>query len=236
MGKILVLQHHRAEALGLIAEALSGAALAWQYVRPFEGQPVPAGIGAGAGLVVLGGPMGVYEAERFRFLAAEMRLIEDALKHNRPVLGVCLGSQLLAAVLGARVSKGPAPEIGWHPVSLVQPAAAGDALFGALPQSFAPLHWHGDVFDMPAGAVRLAFSRQTATQAFRYGARAYGLLFHLETTAAMLSRMALEFADEVAGAGLSGSELVGEAEGRLAALASLAAAAFGKWAEMAHLR
>ena len=141
----------------------------------------------------MGGPMGVYEQDRYPFLRDELRLIEAALKDGRPVLGVCLGSQLLAAALGAKVVKGPGKEIGWYPVSLLA-GARDDRLFGSAPDSFTPLHWHGDVFDLPAGAVALATSEKTPLQAYRYGENVYGLLFHIEPDAAIVAGMVRDFA------------------------------------------
>src|SRR5689334_15132152 len=112
MAKIWVIQHHPVENLGNIAEALEGAALAWQYVRTFEGQPVPTDMKGAGGLILMGGPQGVNDdAAHFPSLKDEMRLIESALKDSRPILGVCLGSQLLAAALGAKVYNGTRREI-----------------------------------------------------------------------------------------------------------------------------
>src|SRR5579885_2127741 len=103
MAKILVLQHHPAENLGAIADALEEAALAWQYVRVFDGAQIPKDLRGAGGLIVMGGPESVYQLDRFPYLRDEIALIESALAAGRPVLGVCLGSQLLAAALGANV-------------------------------------------------------------------------------------------------------------------------------------
>jgi GMP synthase (glutamine-hydrolysing) len=129
-------------------------------------------MGDAAGLIVMGGPMGVYEEARFPFLRRERNLIERALADRVPVLGICLGSQLLASALGAPVRKGLRKEIGWHPVYL-EDAAGDDPLFRETPVEFDAFHWHGDVFDLPTGAVRLAHSSLTEYQAFRYGENAY---------------------------------------------------------------
>src|SRR3989304_6825126 len=122
MSKVWVLQHTEAETLGTIAHSLQSTGISAQYVRTFERQPVPTGMGDAAGLIVMGGPMGVYDKPRYPFLMDEIRLIAQALQEEKPVLGVCLGSQLLAATLGAKVTKGKKKEIGWYPVTLTEPA------------------------------------------------------------------------------------------------------------------
>ncbi len=134
-----------------------------------------------AAIVVMGGAMGAYEDDEHPWLAAEKRLIAEAVGAGRPYWGVCLGAQLLAASLGARVTPGPRAELGVLPVELTA-AAAQDPVFAAAPQSFATLQWHGDTYELPPGAVRLAGSRQYEQQAFALG-RAYALQFHLEVTA-----------------------------------------------------
>ena len=229
MAKIWVLQHHPVENLGTIAEALEGAALAWQYVRCFAGQPVPTEMRGAGGLIIMGGPMGVYDTARYSFLADEMKLIENALRENKPILGVCLGSQLLASALGAKVSKGAGREIGWFPVQL-SAEAKNDRLLRAVPESFTAFHWHGDVFELPRGAVALASSELTPVQAFRHGEKAYGFLFHLETTDASVRAMVREFADEAKEAGADGAAIVAEGGKHLDALAALADTVFTRWA------
>ena len=171
MAKIIVLQNHSAESLGAIADSLATAALAWQYVRVYDGQPVPDGIRGAGGLVVMGGPQTVYQLDRYPYLGDEIRLIEDALRENKPILGVCLGSQLLAAALGARVYRNTTREIGWYRVTL-SPAAADDRLLRGISSEFVAAHWHSDIFDLPAGAVPLAASEKTAIQGFRHGTAA----------------------------------------------------------------
>ena len=178
MATALVLQHIDVEGPGLLGAALQARGVTLRTVRPYAGEPVPARCDADA-LVVMGGPMGVYESDRYPHLSDELRLIEATVADGRPVIGTCLGSQLLAAALGARVYPNTRKEIGWHDVELTD-AARDDALLGGVPRRFTPVHWHGDIFDLPAGAVHLAASAITRHQAFRYGANVYGLLFHLE--------------------------------------------------------
>lgn len=229
MAKIWVLQHHPVENLGTIAEALEGAALAWQYVRTFEGQPVPPDMKGAGGLIVMGGPMAVYQTERYPFLKDEMRLIENAIKDNKPVLGVCLGSQLVAAALGANVTKGAHKEIGWHHVRL-SPQSKTDRLLARLPETFTAFHWHGDVFDLPRDAVALASSDLTPIQAFRYGEKTYGFLCHLEVSYARVRAMLREWPGELARENIDGAEVVAAASDHLDTLASLAEKVFGRWA------
>ncbi len=229
MAKIWVLQHHPAENLGLIAEALESAALAWQYVRVFDGQAPPADMKGAGGLVVMGGAEAVYQLDRYPYLRAEMALIENALKAGKPVLGVCLGSQLLAAVLGAEVRRGAQKEIGWYPVRL-RPQAADDRLFAGLPSEFMACHWHGDVFDLPAGAVPLASSELTELQAFRYGDKAWGLLFHAEMTEQIVAALVRENAEGLKRVGIDGAAILAGAPEHLPRLGEIAETLFGRWA------
>jgi GMP synthase (glutamine-hydrolysing) len=197
----------------------------------FAGEPVPEGVGDAAGVVLMGGPASVYEQDRYPFLRDELRLLEDALRHGTPILGVCLGSQLLAAALGAPVRPGAAPELGWHAVTL-EDAAASDRLFTGLPRSFVAFHWHGDVFDLPAGATWLARSEQTLHQAFRYGENAYGLLFHLEVTEELVGAMLRAFPEDVHRAGADPAAVMADARRHLPALRPLAFTVFGRWADL----
>ncbi len=230
--RALAVQHVQEEPPGAISEALEAAGLEVATVRVFAGQPVPASADGLAALVVMGGPMGVYEADRYPHLRDEMRLIESALRLDVPVLGVCLGSQLLAATLGAKVAPAGFQEIGWFPVTLEE-TARGDALFGACPPSFRALHWHGDAFDLPTGAVHLARSEKTRVQAFRHG-RAYGLLFHAEVDAPQLAGMARAFEDELVRAGTTASAIAEGARRHGGELRSIGLGIFERFAHLAQ--
>src|SRR5208282_3075172 len=230
MAKIYVLQHHPVENLGTIADALQSAALAWQYVRVHEGHPVPKDMKGAGGLIVMGGPMAVYQADKYPFLREEMRLIEDAAKQDLPVLGVCLGAQIVAAALGAKVAKNPAgKEIGWHRVTLSD-AAREDRLLSGVSETLTPFHWHGDIFDLPAGATALASSDQTPCQAFRYGSSVYALQFHLEVTAESVAAMAAEWPRELERETISANEMIASSDHHLPALEEIADTIFSRWA------
>ncbi|MGH7001406.1 MAG: type 1 glutamine amidotransferase, partial [Stellaceae bacterium] len=229
MAKIVVLQHHPAETLGAIADALENAALAWQYIRVHEGQPIPESIRGAGGLIVMGGPQTVYELGDYPYLRDEMRLIEAALKENKPILGVCLGSQLLAATLGARVYRGASREIGWYPVRLAD-NASGDRLLHGVATEFTAAHWHSDIFDLPAGATALASSEKTPLQGYRYGEKAYGFLFHAEMTEEILAALIAEFGDGLKRVGLDGEAILAAAPRHLPQLGQIAATVFARWA------
>ncbi|MBI4482983.1 MAG: gamma-glutamyl-gamma-aminobutyrate hydrolase family protein, partial [Acidobacteria bacterium] len=185
------------------------------------------------GLIVMGGPMGVYDRARYPFLVDEMRLMEQALQARKPVLGVCLGSQLLAATLGGAVTRGKRKEIGWHAVTLTE-SGRTDRLWTGVKPSFMGYHWHGDVFQLPAGAVSLASSVLTECQAFRYGHNAYGFLFHLEVTEEIIEDMVRTFADELREAGMDGREMVAEGRNYLPDLHRIGGLVFQRWASLAE--
>jgi GMP synthase (glutamine-hydrolysing) len=230
MAKVYVLQHHRVENLGTIAEALEGAALAWQYIRVHEGHPVPKEMKGAGGLIVMGGPMAAYQADRYPFLRDEMVLIEQAVSEELPVLGVCLGAQIVAAALGAKVTRNPAgKEIGWYPVTLSD-AAQEDRLWRGVAPTITPFHWHGDIFELPAGAVSLASSEKTPCQAFRYGNSVYALQFHIEVTPESVAAMAAEWPRELEKEKISAAEMIGAAAGHVPELDLLSDAIFGRWA------
>jgi GMP synthase (glutamine-hydrolysing) len=140
------------------------------------------------GIIVLGGAMGVYDAEKFPFLKTELQLLERTITAGRPVLGICLGAQMIAHVLGARVFPGDRREVGWGTVTLTD-AAGGDPVFGDAASPLDVFHMHGDTYDLPADARQLARSAQYEQQAFEWGGVVYGLQFHLEFTESMIQRL-----------------------------------------------
>ena len=233
MPTVYALQHLASEPLGVIGEALEAGGIDAEYIRLFAGEPVPDDMNDAAGLVVMGGSMSVYEHERYPFITREIRLIEAALKDEKPVLGICLGSQLLASALGAEVRKGDRKEIGWFPIMLTE-AAADDPVFRGVDRSFTAYHWHGDVFDLPAGAVKLASSAQTKCQAFAYEERAYGLLFHLEATQKTVEDMVGGFLSELDEEQIDGAEIIAQSFDHLARHQRIGRSVFQRWASLVH--
>lgn len=190
MRRLLVFQHVAHEILGTLDPLLRDAGFRIRYMN-FGRQPdaIPS-LESYHGLVVLGGPMNCDQVDRYPHLGREVEAIEQAIDAGKPVLGICLGSQLIARALGARVRRNPVKEIGWYDL---EPTEAGrsDPLFGRLGASQKIFQWHGDTFDIPDHAVRLAASPDCPNQAFRYGENVYGLQFHLEVDQPMIERWLL---------------------------------------------
>lgn len=148
-------------------------------------------------LVVMGGPMNIYQFDRHPWLRDETKLISDTIGANKLVLGVCLGAQLIAAAAGAKVTRNNQPEIGWFPVKLTVEASRFGVLEG-FPVEFTPLHWHGDTFALPPSAIHLASSEACSNQAFSLsGGRVVALQFHLEETRESLQGLIDHAADEL---------------------------------------
>jgi GMP synthase-like glutamine amidotransferase len=146
-------------------------------------------------LIIMGGPMNIYEEDKYPWLVREKEFIRQAIACDKIVLGICLGAQLIADVLGSSVRKNEYREIGWFPVSLTEEGARSP-IFSVLPERFVALHWHGDTFGIPPGATRTAESRACANQAFVKG-KAIGLQFHLESSRDSIDHLLENCADEL---------------------------------------
>lgn len=202
MPKLLVIQHVPHERLGTFEPVFKDAGVALACLNADDPKAAWPGLESLDGIITMGGPQSVYERKKYPYLAKELALLEDALNTRMPILGVCLGAQLLAEAIGGpgTVRKAEQPEIGWYPL-MRSPSPTGDARHSATRDAPASLHeplfsifestetvfqWHGDTFALPKGAVRLASSPLCPEQAFRYRDNVYALQFHLEVTEAMV--------------------------------------------------
>ncbi len=181
---VLVIKHVEIEGPGLIEDCLKQGNIPHQILTLETGLLLPK-LDRFTHVVILGGPMNVYEEDRYPFLRVEDLFIKEAIQRGKSILGICLGAQLIAKALGAKVFKAPAKEIGWRDVSLTRIASI-DPLFSQLPKRFWVFQWHEDTFEIPHSAILIATSAHVPHQAFRYGENVYGLQFHLEVTQQMI--------------------------------------------------
>jgi GMP synthase (glutamine-hydrolysing) len=193
--KLHSFQHVPFEGPGIIADWAAAQGVQVTATRWYE-DARPPDIDAIDWLVVMGGPMGAYDEERYAWLREEKRCIEQAIKQGNVVIGVCLGAQLIADVLGARVYPHTQKEIGWFPIELTE-AGQQSPLFGFLPPQLKVFHWHGDTFDLPHGAVHIARSAVCENQVFVYEERVIGLQFHMEMTRTGVEAIVQHCADEL---------------------------------------
>lgn len=221
---VLVFRHVPFEDLGRIAPALERSGAAVEYVDLFRDPARPVDVRSAAGLVFMGGPMSAND--ELPYLRRELDIIGEAAASGTPVLGICLGAQLIAKALGGRVYRNPVKEIGWYPVTWT-PAAAADAVLEGLSGSDTVFHWHGETFDLAPGSEWLAYSEKCRHQAFRWGRAVYGFQFHLEVTPEMIAdwtRQDLNSAD------VGELERLPDPSANAARLEELSALVFGRWA------
>jgi GMP synthase (glutamine-hydrolysing) len=207
MSRLMVFQHVAAEPLGTLYARIRarGHRIRFHnFQRHPDAQP---NIERYHGLIVLGGPMNVMDQHRHPHLKTELIAIEAALRQDKPVLGICLGAQLLAHVLGAPVRRHSQREIGWYDL-ITTATGRDDAVLGHLGDVAPVFQWHGCTFDLPSGAVQLARTDSCEQQAFRFGSKAYGFQFHMEADESMIDRWLRlpAYRDELAAAGIDRSE------------------------------
>lgn len=197
MKPILVFRHVAHEGLGTMEPFLRQAQVQVEYCDLFGGKPVPADLSRYAMIISMGGPMNVDEIKRYPFLLEERKAIRKAIELNLPVLGICLGSQMIVRALGAEVKAGSKKEIGWFPLQFTREASRDPVFAGIEREPPMVFHWHGDTFDLPKGAVHLASSEWYAHQAFRFKDNVYAFQFHIEVTSEMILEWVQKSADEL---------------------------------------
>jgi len=188
--KIHWLQHVSFEGLGYIEEWAQIQRAELTCTRLYAGEKLP-DLGTFDWLIVMGGPMGIYDHDEYPWLLAEKAFIKQAINANKTVIGICLGAQLMAAVLDAKVHPGPQKEIGWFPIQRLEGAPE------LIPEELTVFHWHGDTFEIPIGAVPLAASAHCINQGFVYQQKAVALQFHMEITPESMEALIKNCADEL---------------------------------------
>ncbi len=201
MACCLVIEHVEPERPYAIGDSLESASVEVRPCRTYKADQLPEHIDGFDGLVVMGGPMSAMSDEGFATRRNEVELLAEAVQLGVPTLGMCLGAQLLATASGGQVTAGGAgPEIGWRPVRFSD-SAGTDPLFAGVPKELTVLHWHGDTYELPPGAMRLASSSLYPEQAFRIGHGAWGLQFHIEVNEAAVEAFLEAFGQDATEAG-----------------------------------
>lgn len=190
MKRFHCLQHVAFETPGRIEDWIREYDDVLTITRLYNADPFPA-MTDFDGLIILGGPMSIHDEAVFPWLAAEKAFIREAVSQNKKIMGICLGAQLLASVLGARVYPNPEKEIGFMPLHFTT-AALASPLFVGFPSETVVFHWHGETFDLPPGAIHLAYTNSCINQAFLHSDRFLGLQFHLEVTRELVRDMVAE--------------------------------------------
>ncbi len=195
--RLLVVENMDGTPLGLVDERARNRGAAVTHLQAFAGEPVPSSLVGHDGLIILGGAQSALADDRFAHLPQVAQLIRASAAADKPVLGICLGSQLIVRAFGGRNILGRPLEFGYHPVSPTRDAAA-DPVFCGLKAPTPMFHWHEDTVELPASAVHLATSDQTRVQGFRIGRAVYGFQFHVEATADVVRAWSAEFEAEIA--------------------------------------
>jgi GMP synthase-like glutamine amidotransferase len=229
--RVLFIQHGDTDKPALLGEVLEGLGIPYDVVHPYLDQSVPANLGDYSGLAIGGGAQGVYEQDQYPYLTQECQLVREAMAAERPVIGLCLGGQLMAAALGAEVRKSGRKEIGFFEVTL-DPLAQYDPVWSGMPQTFVTTHWHGDVFDVPPGGMKMGSSAMTPNQLFRYGHSMYGMQFHLEMTPEVLEEMIVDSHDYLTDAGVDPDAMRQQGYEQLPKLREAATGVFTRWAAL----
>jgi GMP synthase (glutamine-hydrolysing) len=224
----IAIRHVAFEGLGLLSHALDREGWDVSFCEAAVEDLSHKSIEHADLLIVLGGPIGVHEIDSYPFLAKEIALLERRLVRDRPTLGICLGSQLMAKALGSAVFAGSVKEIGWGQVQLT--TQGSESCLQPLSDAGAVvLHWHGDTFDLPSGALRLASNASYENQAFSYGRNAMGLQFHLEADPRQLEEWYVGHAVELAAVGVSVKDLRAATAKLAEQLPARANAIFTRW-------
>jgi GMP synthase-like glutamine amidotransferase len=192
---ILIIKHISIEGPGIIGEFFRNSQWQVETIELGNGERLPSDFNNVEAIIVLGGPMNANEEDRFPFLKEEDIFIKKAIKKEIPILGICLGAQLLAKACGAKVRKAKKKEIGWYKISLTAEGKK-DRLFQGLDSKLDVFQWHEDTFELPANTGLLATSIICKNQAFRFSRNAYGLQFHIEVTPDMIKSWIKEYVDD----------------------------------------
>lgn len=232
MKPILIFRHVACEGPGYLADFLGKHHAPYSEICIDRNEAIPESPDMASGLVFMGGGMSVNDD--LPWIAQEIRLIRQAMERNMPVLGHCLGGQLISKALGGKITKNPVKEMGWHPVSRVAENNNEFNWFKSAPETFEAFHWHGETFSLPPGATRLLGSEMCANQAFSYQ-HALAMQCHIEMTTDMVRQWVTLFENELLEPGShiqSPAEVCHDLQARVDSLQSIASSVYANWLDL----
>tara|TARA_B100001123_G_C15200383_1_gene983119 strand:+ start:49 stop:738 length:690 start_codon:yes stop_codon:yes gene_type:complete len=224
--RILIIQHIDIESPGIILNFMKEKGISFDC-RKIENDNT--NLLDYDGLIIMGGPMSVNDKDHYSFIDKEIELVKHYLMINKPILGICLGSQIIASALNSSIYKNSKQELGWHTVSLTQ---NNDTIFENLENNFLAFHWHGDIFDLPNNSIKLASSQISNIQAFVFQKNCYGLLFHLEVTKEIVENIIDTFKSDLVSESIDKSIILCDLEKKIKMINDNGKIIFNRWLDL----
>ena len=224
--RILIIQHIDIESPGIILNFMKEKGISFDC-RKIENDNT--NLLDYDGLIIMGGPMSVNDKDHYSFIDKEIELVKHYLMINKPILGICLGSQIIASALNSSIYKNSKQELGWHTVSLTQ---NNDTIFENLENNFLAFHWHGDIFDLPNNSIKLASSQISNIQAFVFQKNCYGLLFHLEVTKEIVENIVDTFKSDLISESIDKSIILCDLEKKIKMINDNGKIIFNRWLDL----
>ena len=224
--RILIIQHIDIETPGIILNFMKEKGISFDCIK-IENDNT--NLLDYDGLIIMGGPMSVNDKAQYSFIDQEIALVKHYLKLHKPILGICLGSQIIASALNSSIYRNSKQELGWHKISLSQ---TNNTIFENLENNFLAFHWHGDIFDLPNNSIKLASSQISNIQAFVFQKNCYGLLFHLEVTKEIVENIVDTFKSDLVSESIDKSIILSDLEKKIKMINDNGKIIFNRWLDL----
>ena len=224
--RILIIQHIDIETPGIILNLMAKKDISFDCIK-IENDNID--LFDYDGLIIMGGPMSVNDKDHYPFIDKEIELVKHYLKLHKPILGICLGSQIIASALNSSIHRNSKQELGWHTVSLSQ---INNTIFENLENNFLAFHWHGDVFNLPSDSIKLASSKISDIQAFVFQKNCYGVLFHLEVTKEIVQNIVSIFESDLVSESIDKSIILHDLEKKIKMINNNGKIIFNRWLDL----
>ena len=223
---ILIIQHVDIETPGIILNFMKEKGISFDCIK-IENDNT--NLLDYDGLIIMGGPMSVNDKAQYSFIDQEIALVKHYLKLHKPILGICLGSQIIASALNSSIYRNSKQELGWHKISLSQ---TNNTIFENLENNFLAFHWHGDIFNLPDNSIKLASSKISNIQAFVFQKNCYGLLFHLEVTKEIVEDIVEIFESDLVSESIDKSNILSDLEEKIEIINDNGKIIFNRWLDL----